>query len=158
MQSWYMSILSYICLSFFVQPHDYCRYLYIPLGGSRRKLLSIWVIFTFVAVWHDLEWQLLQNPTIDSLAYLFPDPLVMTWILLFDYINRKLVSWAWLTCLFFVPEILVKSLSNKFQVQFFRQLWFSRFAALEAYLLFLEVNRIWFQKFAEQLWQDIKFT
>jgi len=59
------------------------RYLYIPLGGSRRKLLSIWVIFTFVAVWHDLEW--------------------------------KLVSWAWLTCLFFVPEILVKSLSNKFQ-------------------------------------------
>ncbi|CAL4902993.1 unnamed protein product [Urochloa decumbens] len=59
------------------------RYLYIPLGGSRRKLLSIWVIFTFVAVWHDLEW--------------------------------KLVSWAWLTCLFFIPEILVKSLSNKFQ-------------------------------------------
>ncbi|KAL6594562.1 hypothetical protein ACP70R_040917 [Stipagrostis hirtigluma subsp. patula] len=61
------------------------RYLYIPLGGSQRKLLSIWVIFTFVAVWHDLEW--------------------------------KLVSWAWLTCLFFIPEILVKSLSNKFQAR-----------------------------------------
>ncbi|EEC78503.1 hypothetical protein OsI_18427 [Oryza sativa Indica Group] len=59
------------------------RYLYIPLGGAQRKLLSIWVVFTFVAVWHDLEW--------------------------------KLISWAWLTCLFFVPEILVKSLSNKFQ-------------------------------------------
>ncbi|ONM25129.1 GUP1 [Zea mays] len=59
------------------------RYLYIPLGGSQRKLLSIWVIFTFVAVWHDLEW--------------------------------KLISWAWLTCLFFIPEILVKSLSSKFQ-------------------------------------------
>jgi len=62
-----------------------CRYLYIPLGGSRRKLLSIWVVFTFVAVWHDLEW--------------------------------KLISWAWLTCLFFVPEILIKSLSNNFKAK-----------------------------------------
>lgn len=61
------------------------RYLYIPLGGSRRKLLSIWIVFTFVAVWHDLEW--------------------------------KLISWAWLTCLFFVPEILIKSLSNNFQAK-----------------------------------------
>uniref|UniRef100_A0A0D9ZU34 Uncharacterized protein n=1 Tax=Oryza glumipatula TaxID=40148 RepID=A0A0D9ZU34_9ORYZ len=65
-------------------PENMPRYLYIPLGGAQRKLLSIWVVFTFVAVWHDLEW--------------------------------KLISWAWLTCLFFVPEILVKSLSNKFQV------------------------------------------
>uniref|UniRef100_A0A0E0H994 Uncharacterized protein n=1 Tax=Oryza nivara TaxID=4536 RepID=A0A0E0H994_ORYNI len=64
-------------------PENMPRYLYIPLGGAQRKLLSIWVVFTFVAVWHDLEW--------------------------------KLISWAWLTCLFFVPEILVKSLSNKFQ-------------------------------------------
>ncbi|XP_022765632.1 putative membrane-bound O-acyltransferase C24H6.01c isoform X5 [Durio zibethinus] len=60
------------------------RYMYIPLGGSQRKLLNIWVIFTFVAVWHDLEW--------------------------------KLLSWAWLTCLFFVPEMLVKSAANAFQV------------------------------------------
>ncbi|PNX95188.1 membrane-bound O-acyltransferase family MBOAT protein [Trifolium pratense] len=32
------------------------RYMYIPLGGSRKKLLNVWVIFTFVAIWHDLEW------------------------------------------------------------------------------------------------------
>lgn len=32
------------------------RYMYIPLGGSQRKLLNVWVIFTFVALWHDLEW------------------------------------------------------------------------------------------------------
>lgn len=32
------------------------RYVYIPLGGSRKKLLNVWVIFTFVAIWHDLEW------------------------------------------------------------------------------------------------------
>ncbi|XVF41014.1 hypothetical protein PTKIN_Ptkin01aG0246500 [Pterospermum kingtungense] len=61
------------------------RYMYIPLGGSHRKLLNIWVIFTFVAVWHDLEW--------------------------------KLLSWAWLTCLFFVPEMLVKSAANAFQAE-----------------------------------------
>ncbi|KDP23321.1 hypothetical protein JCGZ_23154 [Jatropha curcas] len=61
------------------------RYMYIPLGGTRRKLLNIWVIFTFVAVWHDLEW--------------------------------KLLSWAWLTCLFFIPEMVVKSAANALQAE-----------------------------------------
>ncbi|XP_047325754.1 membrane-bound O-acyltransferase gup1 [Impatiens glandulifera] len=61
------------------------RYMYIPLGGSGRKLLNVWVIFTFVAIWHDLEW--------------------------------KLLSWAWLTCVFFVPEMIVKSAVNTFQVR-----------------------------------------
>ncbi|RWW79421.1 hypothetical protein BHE74_00012294 [Ensete ventricosum] len=61
------------------------RYMYIPLGGSQRKLLNVWAIFTFVAVWHDLEW--------------------------------KLLSWAWLTCIFFAPEILIKSCSNAIQVR-----------------------------------------
>ncbi|XP_052204254.1 membrane-bound O-acyltransferase gup1 isoform X2 [Diospyros lotus] len=60
------------------------RYMYIPLGGSQRKLVNIWVVFTFVAVWHDLEW--------------------------------KLLSWAWLTCIFFVPEMIVKSAAKTFQV------------------------------------------
>ncbi|KAJ4836646.1 hypothetical protein Tsubulata_036533 [Turnera subulata] len=49
-----------------------------------RKLLNVWVIFTFVAIWHDLEW--------------------------------KLLSWAWLTCLFFIPEMVAKSAANAFQV------------------------------------------
>nr|AZM65207.1 diacylglycerol acyltransferase 8 [Vitellaria paradoxa] len=61
------------------------RYMYIPLGGSHRKLLNVWVIFTFVAIWHDLEW--------------------------------KLLSWAWLTCIFFVPEMIVKSAAHAFQVR-----------------------------------------
>ncbi|KAL6124755.1 hypothetical protein ACLB2K_077265 [Fragaria x ananassa] len=61
------------------------RYLYIPLGGSQRKLLNVWVVFTFVAIWHDLEW--------------------------------KLLSWAWLTCLFFIPEIIFKSAANAFQAK-----------------------------------------
>ncbi|PSS18985.1 Membrane-bound O-acyltransferase [Actinidia chinensis var. chinensis] len=61
------------------------RYVYIPLGGSQRKLLNVWVIFTFVAIWHDLEW--------------------------------KLLAWAWLTCIFFVPEMIAKSAANAFQVR-----------------------------------------
>uniref|UniRef100_A0A803LQ12 Uncharacterized protein n=1 Tax=Chenopodium quinoa TaxID=63459 RepID=A0A803LQ12_CHEQI len=61
------------------------RYLYIPLGGAQTKLLNVWVIFTFVAIWHDLEW--------------------------------KLLSWAWLTCIFFIPEILLKSAAKAFKVE-----------------------------------------
>ncbi|KAA6428329.1 MAG: hypothetical protein FRX49_01925 [Trebouxia sp. A1-2] len=50
------------------------RYMYVPLGGSSTRLLNVWLIFTFVALWHDLEW--------------------------------RLIGWAWLTCVFFTPEIV----------------------------------------------------
>ncbi|EGG22709.1 membrane bound O-acyl transferase family protein [Cavenderia fasciculata] len=32
------------------------RYLYIPLGGNKTKHLSIWLIFFFIGLWHDLWW------------------------------------------------------------------------------------------------------
>ncbi|KZT40000.1 MBOAT-domain-containing protein [Sistotremastrum suecicum HHB10207 ss-3] len=35
------------------------RYIYIPLGGTKNALLSIVVVFTFVALWHDLSLGLL---------------------------------------------------------------------------------------------------
>lgn len=35
------------------------RYIYIPLGGSRYFGFSMWVVFTFVAIWHDIEFKLL---------------------------------------------------------------------------------------------------
>ncbi|KAI9226760.1 MAG: MBOAT, membrane-bound O-acyltransferase family-domain-containing protein [Piptocephalis tieghemiana] len=35
------------------------RYIYIPLGGTRYAMYNIWVIFTFVALWHDLRLRLL---------------------------------------------------------------------------------------------------
>ncbi|ORZ37231.1 MBOAT, membrane-bound O-acyltransferase family-domain-containing protein [Catenaria anguillulae PL171] len=34
------------------------RYLYVPLGGARTRMWNTWVIFTFVAVWHDLKLKL----------------------------------------------------------------------------------------------------
>ena len=34
------------------------RYIFVPLGGSKYKKYNIWVVFTFVAIWHDIEWNL----------------------------------------------------------------------------------------------------
>lgn len=31
------------------------RYMYIPMGGAAWRLLNVWPIFTFVALWHDVE-------------------------------------------------------------------------------------------------------
>jgi D-alanyl-lipoteichoic acid acyltransferase DltB (MBOAT superfamily) len=31
------------------------RYIYQPLGGTRSQLWSVWVIFLFVGVWHDIQ-------------------------------------------------------------------------------------------------------
>ena len=36
------------------------RYIYMPLGGNKMKSFSIWVIFIFVALWHELEFKLLM--------------------------------------------------------------------------------------------------
>ena len=36
------------------------RYIYIPLGGSGKLAYNVWIIFTFVAVWHDVSLQLLS--------------------------------------------------------------------------------------------------
>ena len=35
------------------------RYIYIPLGGTKKKVLNMWVVFSFVALWHDLKLNLL---------------------------------------------------------------------------------------------------
>jgi len=45
------------------------RYLYIPLGGQQYRWISIWIIFGFVAFWHDLEWKLLQWAWIMALFF-----------------------------------------------------------------------------------------
>ena len=35
------------------------RYIYIPLGGTKYAMYNIWVVFTFVALWHDISLKLL---------------------------------------------------------------------------------------------------
>lgn len=39
--------------------HTCCRYIFVPLGGSQYFMYNMWVIFTFVALWHDIELKLL---------------------------------------------------------------------------------------------------
>lgn len=39
--------------------------------------------------------------------------------------SRKLLSWAWLTCIFFIPEMLIKSAANAVQVPTYFHLLFS---------------------------------
>lgn len=35
------------------------RYMYLPLGGRSNRWLTVWPIFIFVAIWHDIELKLL---------------------------------------------------------------------------------------------------
>jgi protein-cysteine N-palmitoyltransferase HHAT len=42
------------------------QYIYIPLGGDRKKALSVWLIFLFVAMWHDFEWKLVAWGILNS--------------------------------------------------------------------------------------------
>ncbi|PIA15430.1 MBOAT-domain-containing protein [Coemansia reversa NRRL 1564] len=53
------------------------RYLYIPLGGRNTSPWNIFVVFTFVALWHDLSMRLLQWGWIIALLFL-PEGLA-TW-------------------------------------------------------------------------------
>lgn len=56
------------------------RYIYIPLGGAKHAALTTVLIFTFVALWHDISFQLLAWGWLISLfilpellaAYLLP--------------------------------------------------------------------------------------
>ncbi|KAJ1959035.1 glycerol transporter [Dipsacomyces acuminosporus] len=57
------------------------RYVYIPLGGRKTSTWNTFVVFTFVALWHDLTMKLLEWAWIIALLFL-PEGLA-TW-----YFNR----------------------------------------------------------------------
>jgi D-alanyl-lipoteichoic acid acyltransferase DltB (MBOAT superfamily) len=57
------------------------RYMYIPMGGNQRRLVSVAPIFLFIAVWHDIE--------------------------------LKMVGWAVVMLLAFIPEIAVQAVVAK---------------------------------------------
>lgn len=43
------------------------RYLYIPLGGQKYRMVNVWLVFGFVAVWHDAELKLLAWGMLNAL-------------------------------------------------------------------------------------------
>lgn len=48
------------------------RYLYIPVGGSNNVAAATLLVFTFVALWHDLSFKLLAWGWLVSL-FLLPE-------------------------------------------------------------------------------------
>src|ERR1700721_400116 len=65
------------------------RYIYIPLGGSKRLILNCVVVFSFVALWHDLSFKLLAWGWLVSL-FIVPE-LVARWILPWDVVRTVVV-------------------------------------------------------------------
>ncbi|KAF7972237.1 hypothetical protein HWV62_18648 [Athelia sp. TMB] len=55
------------------------RYIYIPLGGTKNAAVNTVVIFTFVALWHDLSFKLLAWGWLVSL-FILPE-LLATYLL-----------------------------------------------------------------------------
>ena len=51
------------------------RYIYIPLGGVNKKIFNIWVIFLFVALWHDIKGDLIYW-ALSICIFLIPEKLV----------------------------------------------------------------------------------
>ena len=45
------------------------RYMYKPLGGRDSRLFSVWLIFLFVAAWHDIELKLLVWGLLNGVFY-----------------------------------------------------------------------------------------
>ena len=43
--------------------------MYIPLGGAQAQLWTVWLIFFFVALWHDIELKLFVWGLLNSVFY-----------------------------------------------------------------------------------------
>ena len=54
------------------------RYLFVPLGGSKNKFLNIWIVFTFVAIWHDFSLDLVLWAWFICLC-IIPEMLIKKW-------------------------------------------------------------------------------
>ena len=74
------------------------RYIYIPLGGSKRRLVNSFLIFTFVAIWHDIELKLLAWGWLIVL-FIVPE-VVMTSLFCTDKMRQRFGSWHLHICAF----------------------------------------------------------
>lgn len=52
------------------------RYIYVPLGGTKNVAITTALIFTFVALWHDLSFRLLAWGWLVS-VFIFPELLAI---------------------------------------------------------------------------------
>lgn len=67
------------------------RYIYIPLGGTENVALTTALIFTFVALWHDLSFRLLAWGWLVSF-FILPE-LLARYLLPQTKVSRTPSSW-----------------------------------------------------------------
>lgn len=75
---------NYSLLGFWRQWHSsfnqwITRYMYIPMGGTKHLFWNVWPVFTFVALWHDMNLNLLAWGWLIS-AFIAPELLVTKFI------------------------------------------------------------------------------
>ena len=66
------------------------RYIFVPLGGSKFKLFNIWAVFTYVALWHDFDLNLLIWAWFVCFA-------LISEIMIKGFFNSKKIMWIWKT-------------------------------------------------------------
>ncbi|OMJ95286.1 hypothetical protein SteCoe_1343 [Stentor coeruleus] len=72
------------------------RYLFIPLGGSRYKIFNIWIVFGYVALWHDLTLNLLAWGW-GMCLFIMPEVLVKAYFASPKMENfRKTLTYSWM--------------------------------------------------------------
>jgi MBOAT, membrane-bound O-acyltransferase family len=62
-------------------------YIYVPVGGTRRAVLSTLLVFTFVALWHDLSLRLLTWGWLVSL-FIIPE-LTARWFFTHEKVSQQ---------------------------------------------------------------------
>ncbi|CAG9313295.1 unnamed protein product [Blepharisma stoltei] len=72
------------------------RYVFIPLGGSKYKIYNIWVVFGFVALWHDLNLNLLAWGW-GMCLFIMPEVIVKSYFQKAKFNEfRKTLQYSWL--------------------------------------------------------------
>ena len=68
------------------------RYMYVPMGGTRRRLLSVFPIFLFIAFWHDIELSLFGWAIIMCISFV-PEIVVTMYFSRPQWKNLPTSSW-----------------------------------------------------------------
>lgn len=68
------------------------QYMYVPMGGSDYRLWNVWVIFVFVALWHDFEWKLIVWGLMNALFYCIEVSIVYDIYIFTNYISYQVAT------------------------------------------------------------------
>jgi protein-cysteine N-palmitoyltransferase HHAT len=88
------------------------RYLYIPLGGRHTQQYSIWLIFFFIGLWHDLWWSWIAWALLNCVCFSIEIAIMKYWassrvnqnfiILKFHYLKSLTENIIWYSLMKFV--------------------------------------------------------